>query len=148
MKVRDEGYGASDWLCNIIDQHIKFHPSDDFMDIFNPLILIWQLTHYDSHTALRQYPTPHRVKSSIKSSFHFYPNFPWCHCVSFYYSFLFDLSSVRHAVLKRTFWIFLWLMMSNRYWSLKCCLVVLHSPHYKELSCLRERTIKSGFNLS
>src|SRR5882724_13260173 len=28
-----------------------------------PLILIWQLTHYDSHTALRQYPTPHRVKS-------------------------------------------------------------------------------------
>jgi len=24
-----------DWLCNIIDQHIKFHPSDDFTDNFN-----------------------------------------------------------------------------------------------------------------
>jgi len=22
-----------DWLCNIINHHIKFHPSDDFMDI-------------------------------------------------------------------------------------------------------------------
>jgi len=22
-----------DWLCNIVNQHIKFHPSDDFMDI-------------------------------------------------------------------------------------------------------------------
>jgi len=22
-----------DWLGNIIDQHIKFHPSDDFTDI-------------------------------------------------------------------------------------------------------------------
>jgi len=24
-----------DWLCNIIDQHIKFHPSDAFTDISN-----------------------------------------------------------------------------------------------------------------
>src|SRR5882724_8943970 len=51
-----------------------------------PLILIWQLTHCDSHTALRQYPTPHW----IKSTFHFYLNFPMMsHCVSFYYSFSF-----------------------------------------------------------
>src|SRR5882724_7859302 len=36
-----------------------------------PLILIRQLTHYDSHTALRQYPTPHRVKSSDQVIFPF-----------------------------------------------------------------------------
>jgi len=24
-----------DWLYNIINQHIKFHPSDDFTDISN-----------------------------------------------------------------------------------------------------------------
>jgi len=103
--VRDEGYGASRFCCaTSSDQHIKFHPSDDFTDIFNTLILIRQLTHYDSHTALRQYPTPHRVKSSDQSSFHFIPNFPMMsHCVSFYTHFLFDLSSDSHAVLKRNF---------------------------------------------
>jgi len=72
----------------------SFNPSDDFTDILTPLILIRQLTHYDSHTALRQYPTSHRVKSSDQVIFPFYLDFPMMsHCVSFYYSFLFDLSS-------------------------------------------------------
>jgi len=83
-----------DLLCNIIDQHIKFHPSDDFMDNFNTLILIRQLTHYDSHTALRQYPILIESKSRIKSSFHFYPNFPHDEFTVFCFitHFLFDLS--------------------------------------------------------
>jgi len=33
-EVRDEGYGASRLVVQLIDQHIKFHPSDDFTDIF------------------------------------------------------------------------------------------------------------------
>jgi len=91
-----------DWLCNIIDQHIKFHPSDDFTDILTPLILIRQLTHYDSHTALSSTPLLIESSHQIKSSFHFYPNF-MSHCVSFITHFLFDLSSDCHAVLKRNF---------------------------------------------
>src|SRR5882724_3702182 len=39
-----------DWLCNIIDHHIKFHPSDDLQTFLTPLIIIWQLTHYDLHS--------------------------------------------------------------------------------------------------
>src|SRR5882724_5909598 len=39
--------------------------------ILTPLILIQQLTHYDSHTALRQYSTPHQVKSSDQVIFPF-----------------------------------------------------------------------------
>src|SRR5882724_11156110 len=55
-----------------------------------PLILIWQLTHYDSHTALRQYPLLIESSHRIKPSFHFYLNFPMMsHCISFYYSFCF-----------------------------------------------------------
>jgi len=101
-----------------------------------PLILIRQLTHYDSHTALRQYPTPHRVKSSDQVIFPFYLNFPMMsHCVSFYYSFFF-LIIIWFVMLfwKGTFWNFplthWWAIV---YWSQKCCLVVLDSPHiYKE----------------
>src|SRR5882724_5551393 len=55
-----------------------------------PLILIWHLTHYDSHTALRQYPLLTESSHWIKPSFHLYPIFPMMsHCVSFYYSFSF-----------------------------------------------------------
>jgi len=35
MSSEDKDMEHQDWLCNIIDQHIKFHPSDDFTDIFN-----------------------------------------------------------------------------------------------------------------
>src|SRR5882724_6221337 len=52
-----------------------------------PLILIRHLTHYDSHTALRQYPLLIESSHQIKPSFHLYPIFPMMsHCVSFYYS--------------------------------------------------------------
>jgi len=43
-----------------------------------------------THTALRQYPTPHQVKSSDQVIFPFISYFPMMsHCVSFYYSFSF-----------------------------------------------------------
>src|SRR5882724_12209509 len=53
-----------------------------------PLILIWHLTHYDSHSLEEvSHSSPSQV---IKSSFHLYPIFPMMsHCVSFYYSFSF-----------------------------------------------------------
>jgi len=70
MSSEDKDMEHQDWLCNIIDQHIK-HPSDDLRTFLTPLILIQQLTHYDSHTALRQYPTPHQVKSSDQVIFPF-----------------------------------------------------------------------------
>jgi len=152
---RNEKWGTKDmehqdWLCNIIDQHIKFHPSDDFTDIFNTTHPNRQLTHYDSHTALRQYPTPHRVKSCRSSHLSiFYPNFPWwVTVVSFYYSFSFWFIIWFVMLLwKGTFWNFpLTHWWAIAYWSLKCCLVVLHSLMYiRRLSCLRERTIKFRF---
>ena len=79
-----------DWLCNIIDQHIKFHPSDDFTDISDTLILIQQLTHYDSHSLEA---VSHSSLSQVIRSSHLsiiYPIFPiMSHFVSFYYSFSF-----------------------------------------------------------
>ena len=77
-----------DWLGNIIAHHIQFHPSDDLQIFLTPLILIQHLTHYDLHTALKQYPLLIESSHQIKSSFHLYPNFPMMsHCASFYYSF-------------------------------------------------------------
>jgi len=82
--------------------------------------------------------TPLLIESShwIKSSFYFYPNFPMMsHCVSFYYSFSFWFIIWFVMLLwKGTFWNFpLTHWWAIAYWSLKCCLVVLHSPHvYKE----------------
>jgi len=82
--------------------------------------------------------TPLLMKSShwIKSSFHFYLNFPMMsHCVSFYYSFSFWFI-IWFIMLswKGTFWNFpLTHWWAIAYWSQKCCLVVLDSPHvYKE----------------
>jgi len=60
-----------DWLGSIIAHHIKFPPSDDLWTFLTPLILIWHLNHYDSHS-LEAVSQP----SSIKASFHFHPNFP------------------------------------------------------------------------
>jgi len=137
---RNEKWGTKDMehqdlLCNIIDQHIKFHPSDDFTDNFNT-------THPNrhwltmTHTVLSS--TPLLIESShrIKSSFHFYPNFPMMsHCVSFYYSFSFWFI-IWFVML---FWkelsgIFLWLIDEQSLTDLwNVCLVVLDSPHvYKE----------------
>src|SRR5882724_21703 len=111
-----------------------------------PLILIRQLTHYDSHTALRQYPTPHQVKSLDQVIFHFYLNFPMMsHCVSFYYSFSFWIYHlICHAVLKRNFLEFSSdSLMTNHL--LISEMLLSHSGFpscIRRLSCLRERTIK------
>ena len=71
-----------DWLCNIIDQHIKFHPSDDLWTFLTPLILIWHPTHYDSHS-LEAVSLLIESSDQIKLSFHLYSIFPtMSHCVS------------------------------------------------------------------
>ena len=129
--------------ANIINHHIKFHPSDDFLDISDtthPNLAIdslWLTQPWGSIPLLIE--SSHR----IKSSFHLYPIFPMMsHCVSFYYSF--------------SFWFIIWFVMlfyDRTFWKIpmthwweiayrsqKCCLVIQDSPMYiRRLSCLRER---------
>src|SRR5882724_11464807 len=71
--------------------------------ILTPLILIWQLTHYDSHTALRQYPTPHRVKSSDQVIFPFLFSHDESLCFILLHIFFLIYHLIHHAVLKRNF---------------------------------------------
>src|SRR5882724_622394 len=73
--------------------------------ILTPLILIRQLTHYDSHTALMQYPTPHRVKSSDQVIFPFLSYFSHDESLCFVLLLIFFLiyHLICHAVLKRNF---------------------------------------------
>src|SRR5882724_6901893 len=69
-----------------------------------PLIPIRQLTHYESHTALRQYPLLIESSHRIRSSFHFYLNFPMMsHCVILLLIFFLIYHLIHHAVLKRNF---------------------------------------------
>jgi len=96
---------------------------------------------FDSHNShsLEAVSTPNQVKSSIKSSYILFSHM-MSHCVSFYYSF--------------SFWFIIWssccskMELSLTHWwaiayrSQKCCLIVHDSLLYKELSCLRERTIR------
>jgi len=98
--------------------------------------------------------TPLLIESShrIKSSFHFYLNFPMMsHCVSFYYSFSFWFI-IWFIMLfwKGTFWNFpLTHWWTITYWSQKCCLVILDSLMYiRRLSCLRERKFRFHSQLS
>src|SRR5882724_8273000 len=71
--------------------------------ILTPLILIWQLTHYDSHTALRQYPTPHRVKSSDQVIFPFLFSHDESLCFILLLIFFLIYHLIHHVVLKRNF---------------------------------------------
>src|SRR5882724_10433508 len=73
--------------------------------ILTPLILIRQLTHYDSHTALRQYPTPHRVKSLDQVIFPFLSKFSHNESLCFVLLLIFFLiyHLIHHAVLKKNF---------------------------------------------
>ena len=136
-----------DWLCNIINHHNKFHPSDDFLNISDTTLD----SAFDSLWLTQPWGSiPLLIKSShqIKSSFHFYLNFPMMsHCVLFYYSFYFWFiiwsSCCSEMELSG---IFLWLIdeKSIAYRSQTCCLVVHDSPMYiKRLSCLRERQSSS-----
>jgi len=115
---RNEKWGTKDmehqdWLCNIIDQHIKFHPSDDFTDIFNTthpnsaIDSLW-LTH--SLEAV-----PHSSSSQVIGSSHlsiFILIFPWWVTVfRFITHFLFDLSSDSSCCSEKELsGIFLWLI--------------------------------------
>src|SRR5882672_2809923 len=59
-----------------------------------PLILIRQLTHYDSHSLEAvSHPSSSQVIDQATLPFISYLFPMMSHCVSFYYSFLFDLSS-------------------------------------------------------
>jgi len=92
-----------------------------------------------SHTALRQYPTPHWVKSSDQVIFPiFILNFPMMKSLCFILLLIFFLIFIIWFIMlfwNRTFWNFpLTHWWEIAYWSLKCCLVILDSPHvYKEL---------------
>jgi len=57
-----------DWLCNMIDHDIKFHPSDDFSDISDTTHPNSAMTHYDSHSLEA---VSHQVKSSDQVIFPF-----------------------------------------------------------------------------
>jgi len=149
-EVRDKAYGASRLVVQHHRSHIKFHPSDDLWTFFNTthpnsaIDSLW-LTH-----SLES--VPHSSLSQVIRSSHlsiFYPNFPMMsHCVLFYYSFSFWFI-IWFVMLfwKGTFWNF---PLNNwwaiTYWSLKCCLVVLHSSHvYKEAVLPQRKTIKFRF---
>jgi len=120
-----------DWLCNIIDQHIKFHLSDDLWTFLTPLILISAMTHYDSHTALRQYPTPHQVKSIGSSHLSiFILIFPWWVTVfSFYTHFLLIYHRFIMLFEKELLNIPLTHWWAIAYRSQKCCLIHSGFPH-------------------
>src|SRR5882724_9753252 len=109
--------------------------------ILTPLILIWQLTHYDSHTALRQYPTPHRVKSSDQVIFPFLFSHDESLCFILLLIFFLIYHLIHHAVLKRNFLEFSSdSLMSNH---LLISEMLLRRSAFP--SC-RERTIKFRFH--
>ena len=105
------------------------------------IILIQHLTHM-THTALRQYPTPHWVKSLIKWSFHLYPIFPlWV--------------TMLHFITHFSFWIIIWsIIWDGTFWNIslthwwaiayrsqKCYLVIHDSlPYIKRLSVTSHNT--------
>jgi len=99
-------------VCNIIDHTSSFTLLMILRTFLTPLILI---RHWLTMTHTQPWgSTPLLIESShwIKSSFHFYPNFPMMsHCVSFYYSFSFWFI-IWFIMLfwKGTFWNFLWLI--------------------------------------
>ena len=112
---------------------------------FHGLILIWHLTHYDSHILEA---VSHSWSSQVINQviFPFISYFPMMsHCVSFYYSFSFWFIIWFFMLFwDGTFWnIYLTHWWAITYWSQKCCLVIHDSLLYiKRLSCLRERTIR------
>src|SRR5882724_2372940 len=85
-----------------------------------------------THTALRQYPTPHQVKSSDQAIFPFISQFSHDESLCFVLFLIFFLiyHQICHTVLR---WNFLEYssdsLMSNHLQSQKCCLVVHDSPH-------------------
>jgi len=107
------------------------------MDISDTLILIQQLTHYDSQPwAVSHSSLSH---SSIKY-FPFISIFPMMsHCVSFYYSFFLIYHLICHVILWWNFWKILWSLMRIITY-LRMLLSCSGFPMY--IRRLRERTIK------
>jgi len=136
------GVGTASRLCvSHMSQGFTLWWFNDISNTTHPNSSNWlTMTHTQPWA---QYPTPHQVKSSDKSSFHFYLNFPWWVTVfrllliSFWFIIWFVM-----LFWKVTFWIFLWLIENNRLLISEMLLSCSGFPHvYKELSCLRERTI-------
>jgi len=109
-----------------------------------PLILIGIDSPWLTHS-LEQIPLLIESSHWIKSSFHFYPIFPWWVTVFIFYSF--------------SFWFIIWFVMlfydgtfwkipMTHWWAITyrsqtCCLVDQDSPMYiRRLSCSEERTIR------
>jgi len=91
-----------DWLCNIINHHIKFHPSDDLWTFLTPFILIQHMTHYDSHSLEAvSYSSLSQVNRSSHLSIYilFFHDKSLCFILLLY--FLSDLSSDSSCCLSR-----------------------------------------------
>jgi len=150
-ECREELSGMSSEGQRIWNIKIDWEASSFITSRITLLMILWTHPNLASDSLWLTQPwesIPLLIESShwIKSSFHFYPNFPMMsHCVSFYYSF--------------SFWFVIWFAMLfwngtfwniplNHWWAItyrsqKCCLVIHDSLLYIErLSCLRERTIK------
>jgi len=128
--VRDKGYGALNWLCNIIDQHIKVSPFWWFMTFWHHSSNS-AMTHYDSQQPWGSIPL---LIESIHRSSHlpFISYFSMMsHCVSFYYSFSFLIYHlICHVFYDGTSGRFLWLIDEQSLTYSESCLVVQDSPMY------------------
>src|SRR5882672_10869245 len=79
------------WLCSVISRIASLMI---LWTILAPLILIQHLTHYDSHSLEAvSHPSSSQVINQTIFPFISYLFPMMSDCVSFYYSFLFDLSS-------------------------------------------------------
>src|SRR5882724_13605294 len=109
-----------------------------------PLILIWQLTHYDTHSLEA---VPHSSSSQVIGSSHLSIFILFSHdeslCFVLLLIFFLIYHLIRHAVLKRNFLEFSSdSLMSNRLLISEMLLSRSGFPScIRRLSCLRERTI-------
>ena len=153
-------WSHQDWLCNIIDQHIKFYPSDDFMDISdtthpNSAIDSLWLTH--SLEAVSHSSSSQVIGSSHLSIYILF--FPWWVTVfHFIIHFLSDLSfEFVMLFYDGTFWkipMTHWWAITYR--SQKCCLVIQDFPMYirrerererDQLECLKHKVLMVHYEL-
>jgi len=134
-----------DWLGSIIAHHIKFHPSDDFMDISETTHLIQHLTHYDLHSLE---VVSHSSLSQVIDQviFPFISYFSHDESLCFILLLIFFLIFIWFIML---FWDgTLWNIPLTHGWEItyrsqKCCLVIFSwfPPVYKE-AVLPQRTIR------
>jgi len=104
-EVRDEGYGASRL---VVQHHRSTHQVSPFWWFYGHFNTTHPNSAIDSLWLTHSLEAvPHSSSSQVIGSSHlsiFYPNFPMMsHCVSFYYTFSFDLSSDSSCCSERNF---------------------------------------------